>query len=132
LRAFFPALDDIPVEHAWEGPIDVSSDRLPFFATIPGSHVHYGAGYTGNGVGPSWLGGRLLASLALGEDVTSPLVRREPVRLPPEPLRTLGALLVRRALLAIDEAEAGGRRAPRGARVAAGLPRALGLRIASR
>jgi glycine/D-amino acid oxidase-like deaminating enzyme len=132
LRSFFPALDDVPVEHAWEGPIGVSSDRLPFFATLPGTRIHYGTGYTGNGVGPSWLGGRLLASLALGDDVSSPLVRREVPRLPPEPLRTLGAWLVRRALLAIDEAEATGRPAPAGARAVASLPRALGLRVASR
>ena len=36
LRTLLPALSDVPVEHAWEGPIDVSSDRLPFFATVPG------------------------------------------------------------------------------------------------
>ena len=132
LRSFFPALDDVPVEYAWEGPIAVSSDRLPFFATIPGTRIHYGAGYTGNGVGPSWLGGRLLAALALDEDVTSPLVRRDPVRLPPEPLRTLGARLVRCALLAIDEAEASGRAPSPVARSVAALPRALGLPVASR
>jgi glycine/D-amino acid oxidase-like deaminating enzyme len=132
LRAFFPALDDVPVEHAWEGPIDVSSDRLPFFATMPSARIHYGAGYTGNGVGPSWLGGRLLASLALGDPVSSPLVTRTPVRLPREPLKTLGASLVRRALLSVDEAEAGGRPAPPVARVVAALPRAIGLPIASR
>ena len=132
LRAFFPALDDVPVEHAWEGPIDVSSDRLPFFATMPGARIHYGAGYTGNGVGPSWLGGRLLASLALGDPMSSPLVTRAPVRLPREPLKTLGAMLVRRALLAIDEAEARGRQAPPLARAMVALPRAIGLPIASR
>jgi glycine/D-amino acid oxidase-like deaminating enzyme len=132
LREFFPGLDDVPVEHAWEGPIDVSSDRFPFFATIPGTRVHYGSGYTGNGVGPSWLGGRLLASLVLGEPVSSPLVHRAPARLPPEPLRTLGARLVGRALLAIDDAEATGAPPPATARAAAALPRALGLRIASR
>jgi glycine/D-amino acid oxidase-like deaminating enzyme len=132
LRAFFPGLADVAVEHAWEGAIDVSSDRFPFFATIPGTRVHYGAGYTGNGVGPSWLGGRLLASLVLGEPVSSPLVHRAPARLPPEPLRTLGARVVGRALLAIDDAEAAGRPPPPAARAVAALPRALGLRIASR
>ena len=132
LRAFFPALDDVPVEHAWEGPIDVSSDRLPFFATMPGARIHYGAGYTGNGVGPSWLGGRLLASLVLGDPVSSPLVTRAPVRLPREPLKMIGAMLVRRALLAVDEAEARGRRAPPVARAMVALPRAIGLPIASR
>ena len=41
------------------GPIDVSADHLPVFGTVPGTRVHYGAGYTGNGVGPSWLGGQI-------------------------------------------------------------------------
>ena len=132
LRTFFPALDDVAIEHRWEGPIDVSSDRLPFFATVPGTRVHYGAGYTGNGVGPSWIGGRLLASLALGEEVTSPLVRRRPQHLPPEPLRSLGAALVRSAVLAVDDAESAGRPAPRVARAVAALPAVLGLRIATR
>jgi glycine/D-amino acid oxidase-like deaminating enzyme len=131
LRAFFPALHDVAVEYAWEGPIDVSSDRLPFFATVPGTRIHFGAGYTGNGVGPSWLGGQLLAGLALGDDVSSPLVQREPARLPPEPLKTIGAQLVRRALLAVDEAEARNRPAPL-ARAVAALPRVFGLRVASR
>src|SRR5439155_16420203 len=58
LRRIFPALADVPVAARWEGAIDVSSDRLPFFATVPGTRVHYGIGYTRNGVDPSWLGVR--------------------------------------------------------------------------
>ena len=132
LRQIFPALAGVRVAARWSGAIDVSSDRLPVFGTVPGSRVHYGAGYTGNGVGPSWLGGRILASLALGEEVLSPLARRRVPPLPPEPLRTLGARLVRRALLAVDDAEAAARRPPRGAVAVARLPELLGLRVASR
>ena len=40
----------------------------PFFGTVPGTRIHYGAGYSGHGVGPSWLGGQILARLALGVD----------------------------------------------------------------
>ena len=32
------------IERSWGGPIDVSSDHLPFFGTVPGARVHYGAG----------------------------------------------------------------------------------------
>ena len=42
---------------------------------VPGTRMHYGAGYTGNGVGPSWLGGQILASLALGLDDAWPACR---------------------------------------------------------
>ncbi len=132
LRSFFPALADVPVARSWEGPIDVSSDRLPFFSTIPRTRVHVGAGYTGNGVGPSRLGGELLAALALGDAPTSPLVTRRPVLLPSEPIRSLGASLVRRALLSVDDAESAGRRPRRAATAVAALPARLGLPITSR
>jgi glycine/D-amino acid oxidase-like deaminating enzyme len=135
LRRLLPALADVRVEYRWEGPIDVSSDRFPVFRTVPGARIHYGAGYTGNGVGPSWLGGQVLASLALGADdewSRLPLVTRSVPRLPPEPLRALGQRVVGRALLAIDDAEAAGRRPKPLARALAAAPRALGLRIASR
>jgi glycine/D-amino acid oxidase-like deaminating enzyme len=135
LRTLLPALADIPVEHAWEGPIDVSSDRLPFFATVPGTRVHYGAGYTGNGVGPSWLGGQILASLATGADdrwSNLPIVGRAQARLPREPLRSVGQALITRALLAIDDAEAAGTKPNVAARALAATPGLLGFQIASR
>jgi glycine/D-amino acid oxidase-like deaminating enzyme len=132
LRTIFPALADVPVAARWEGAIDVSSDRFPVFATVPGTRTHYGVGYTGNGVGPSWLGGRILAALALGDDAPSPLVRRSVPGLPPEPLRTIGAQVVRRALLAVDDAESSGRTPPRWATSLARLPELVGLRVASR
>jgi len=135
LRTLLPGLADVAVEYAWEGPIDVSSDRLPFFRTVPGTRIHFGAGYTGNGVGPSWLGGQILASLAMRADdewANLPLVTRKVPRLPPEPLSSVGQAIVRRALLAIDDAEAAGRRPAVTARAVAATPRLLGLRIASR
>ncbi|HTZ06249.1 MAG TPA: FAD-dependent oxidoreductase, partial [Gaiellaceae bacterium] len=90
LRRLLPGLAGARVERAWGGPIDVSADHLPFFSTKPGTRIHYGAGYSGHGVGPSWLGGRILASLALGSDdewTRLPLATRRVPRLPPEPLR---------------------------------------------
>jgi glycine/D-amino acid oxidase-like deaminating enzyme len=132
LRAFLPALSDVPIAARWEGPIDVSADRLPFFGTIPGTRIHYGAGYTGNGVGPSWLGGQLLAALATEQRPDSPLVTRPLASLPREPLRSIGAALVRRAILSIDEAESLGGRPSLVARGVAALPGLLGVTVASR
>ena len=68
LRRLLPGLDGVRVERIWGGPIDVSADHLPFFGTVPGTRIHYGLGYSGNGVGPSYLGGQILASLAAGRD----------------------------------------------------------------
>lgn len=135
LRTLLPRLAEVRVERSWSGPIDVSADRLPFFGTVPGTRIHYGAGYSGNGVGPSWVGGRVLASLALGdEDEWSalPLVTRRACRLPPEPLRFVGGVAVRAATLAVERAKADGRRASSVARAVAAVPRVLRLPIATR
>jgi glycine/D-amino acid oxidase-like deaminating enzyme len=135
LRRLLPALAEARVTHAWGGPIDVSSDHLPFFGTIPGTHIHYGAGYSGHGAGPSWLGGQILARLALGVDdelTRLPLVTRRVPKLPPEPFRRLGGGLVRASIMACEEAEEEGRRGSVPARAGAALPRLLGMSVGTR
>jgi glycine/D-amino acid oxidase-like deaminating enzyme len=135
LRRLLPGLADARITHAWGGPIDVSSDHLPFFGTVPGTRVHYGAGYSGHGVGPSWLGGQILARLVLGVDdelTRLPLVTRRVPKLPPEPIRRLGGGLVRASIMACEEAEENGRRAPLPARAGAALPRLLGMSVGTR
>jgi len=135
LRRLLPGLADVRVERAWGGPIDVSADHLPFFRTRPGTRIHYGAGYSGHGVGPSWLGGRILASLALGADdewTRLPLATRAVPRLPREPFRRVGGGLVRWAIMSCEAAEEQGRSAPVAARAAAALPRLLGIELGTR
>jgi glycine/D-amino acid oxidase-like deaminating enzyme len=135
LRRLLPGLAGVRVERAWGGPIDVSADHLPFFRTKPGTRIHYGAGYSGHGVGPSWLGGRILASLALGADdewTRLPLATRHVPRLPGEPFRRLGGGLVRWAIMSCEAAEEEGRRPPPAARLGAALPRLLGMELGTR
>jgi glycine/D-amino acid oxidase-like deaminating enzyme len=135
LRFLLPGLAEARVERAWGGPIDVSADHFPFFGTLPGTRVHYGAGYSGNGVGPSWLGGRILARLALGveDELTAlPLVNRRIRPLPLEPIKRLGGGLVRGAALRAEEAEQDGRRPALPLRAIAALPRVVGLRVGTR
>jgi glycine/D-amino acid oxidase-like deaminating enzyme len=135
LRFLLPELAEVRIERAWGGPIDVSADHFPFFGTVPGTRVHYGAGYSGNGVGPSWLGGQILARLALGIDdelTRLPLVNRHVRPLPPEPIKGLGGAVVRGAALRVEEAEEAGRRAALPLRAVASLPRVLGLRVGTR
>jgi len=135
LRRLLPSLAGVRIERAWGGPIDVSADHLPFFGTLPGTRIHYGAGYSGNGVGPSWVGGETLASLALGADddwTRSPLVTRHVPRLPREPFRYVGGALVRAAIMACEAADEDGRQPPLPARAGAALPRLLGIRIGTR
>jgi glycine/D-amino acid oxidase-like deaminating enzyme len=135
LRRLLPGLAGARVERAWGGPIDVSADHLPFFGTVAGTTIHYGLGYSGHGVGPSWLGGQILASLATGRDdewTQLPLATRRVPALPPEPLKRLGGGLVRAAIIAREEAEEDGRRAGLGVRAVAGLPRVLRMQIGTR
>lgn len=135
LRLLLPDLAGARIEASWSGPIDVSADKLPRFGTVPGTRVHFGSGYSGNGVGPSWLGGQILASLVLGaQDEWSalPLVERRTRRLPPEPFRYAGGKVVRWGTLAVERSLADGRRPSAPARAAAAIPRLLRMPIGTR
>ncbi len=130
LVRFFPQLRGRNVTHAWGGPIDVSPTHLPIFGSR--GRVHHGFGFTGNGVGPSYLGGEILARLALDRrDERTRLAIVEPHRklFPPEPFRYVGGSLIRRALLAKDAAEDERRKAGAATAFVAGLPSRLGLRL---
>lgn len=99
---WFPHLRDVRLTHAWGGAVDRAPGHLPFVGTL-GEHgnLHYGLGYSGNGVGPSALIGRVLGRRVLGvedEYTTCALVSGPPGYLPPEPFRSLGGILVREAV----------------------------------
>jgi len=128
----FPALRGRRIEHAWGGPIDVSPTHVPVVGSLSAAPVHYAFGYTGNGVAPSRLAARALASMAL--DRRDPhtrlaLVEPEPVRVPPEPLRYAGGTIVRAALLRRERLEEEGRRADWLTRFVAGVPARIGIHI---
>jgi glycine/D-amino acid oxidase-like deaminating enzyme len=136
LVRLFPAFEGVPIEAAWGGPINVSGLNLPFFGTT-GRHrnVHHGLGYTGNGVAPSHLGGKILASLVFGaEDGFSRLgvVTRTPKRFPPEPIRSPGMLIANAAIRRKDDLEDAGRLVDPFTMFVAGLPRRLGFNLGPR
>ncbi|HVI52031.1 MAG TPA: FAD-binding oxidoreductase [Candidatus Sulfotelmatobacter sp.] len=111
-RRVYPHLGDVEIEHAWSGPIDRTYDSVPMFGHLTDApHIVYGLGWSGNGVGPSRIGGRILASLALGLDdewSRCGLVNRKVKAFPPEPIRYVGGLLVRNAVFRKETAEAKG------------------------
>jgi glycine/D-amino acid oxidase-like deaminating enzyme len=136
LRRWFPSLAGVRIEDAWGGPIDVDDDHRPWFGTLPGGRVHFGLGYSGNGVAPSILGGRILAALATGhaaDDETASLAivgdGATPRAFPPEPFRYVGARIFREALVRRESAEEAGRRPSRLARAVSGVPRRLGYHL---
>jgi glycine/D-amino acid oxidase-like deaminating enzyme len=135
LWRMFPSFEGVPIEAAWGGPINVSGFTLPFFGTTGRGNVHYGLGYTGNGVGPSHLGGKILAALALhAQDGFTRLavVTRTPKRFPPEPIRSPGMLVANTAIRRKDDLEDAGRRVGPLTRFVARLPRRLGYNLGPR
>jgi hypothetical protein len=113
VRRGFPALADLPFVDSWYGPIDRTRSGLPLFGKLP-KHpdILYGYGFSGNGIATTPIGGRILASLALGErDEWSQcgLVRAAERWLPPEPIRYVGAHMVRAAIRHKDALDHQGR-----------------------
>ena len=132
LHRMLPSFRDVPIDAGWGGPIDVSGAHLPFFGTFENGAVHYGLGYTGNGVGPAHFGGRILALRALGryEDVLGlPFVDADPLRFPPEPIRSPGALIANTAIRRKDEFEDRGQEPNPLVDFVARLPRRLGYHL---
>jgi glycine/D-amino acid oxidase-like deaminating enzyme len=131
LVGFFPGLAGRRLEHAWGGPIDVSPTHLPTAGSLDGP-IHYGFGYTGNGVGPSHMVAASLASLALDRrDEASRLafVESRGARVPPEPFRFLGGAIIRRALLRRERAIQGGERPGAVTRAVAAIPERIGIHV---
>src|SRR3954447_8801878 len=126
LPQLVPATRGARVDYAWGGAVDRSVNGLPFFGVLPGrARVVYGAGFSGNGVGPCFVGGRVMASLALRRDEEwsgGGLVHAAPPgRFPPEPIRWAGGQLVRRAVERKERIESAGGRADTLSRALAAL-----------
>ncbi len=113
LRKIYPELADVPITSTWTGPIDREKNGLPIVSRLGGREdIVYAAGFSGNGVGPTFVVARMLASLALerrDEWSECPLVRRPLRHFPPEPIRFIGGQLVGAAIAAKDRAEDAGR-----------------------
>jgi glycine/D-amino acid oxidase-like deaminating enzyme len=134
LRRWFPTLDDVRIEDAWGGPIDITDDHRPWFDTLSGGRIHFGLGFSGNGVAPAILAGRVLAALVAGpgaDDAAAslPLVGATPRAFPPEPFRGLGARVFREAVVRREAAEEAGRAPSWLTAAITRIPRRLGYHL---
>jgi glycine/D-amino acid oxidase-like deaminating enzyme len=132
LRDYFPTLAGRRITHAWGGPVDVSPTHLPLVTPLRGGRAFLAAGYTGNGVGPSHMVGRTLASLALDRhDNHSRLafVDPSPPSVPPEPFHWLGGETIRRALVSKENAQLANRRVDPVSSLIARIPELIGFHI---
>ncbi|MGC1853621.1 MAG: FAD-dependent oxidoreductase [Solirubrobacterales bacterium] len=132
LREYFPGLAGRKLTHAWGGPIDVSPTHVPLVVPLPGGTAFAAAGYTGNGVGPSYMVGRTLASLALDRRDTPsrlPFIDPAPQRVPPEPFHWLGGEVIRRALVSKEKAELAGKAPNPFSSLISRIPKLVGFHI---
>jgi len=109
----FPQLEGVRFTHAWAGAIDTCSRFSVFFGRKFDGKLAYAAGYTGLGVGATRWGARVCLDLVdgLGTARTQlSLVRKKPLPFPPEPFRSAGVWVTRRALARADSRE--GKRGP--------------------
>ncbi len=124
LRDAYPNIPGMRIEQHWSGPIDRSTDGLPLLGELGGNAaILHGVGWSGNGVGPSIAGAKSLANRALErEDDTavSALWNRPVAKFPPDPIRYLGAHLVREGVKRKERAERDGREPAWPTRVLAG------------
>jgi glycine/D-amino acid oxidase-like deaminating enzyme len=134
LLRIFPALEGRAITHAWGGPIDVSPSHIAQVGTLPGAPVHFAFGYTGNGVGPTHLAARALASLALDRRdryTALPIVGADAgAWVPPEPLAWLGGSVVRGAFLRRERAWERDEQPDLVTRALCAVPKALGIHVA--
>ena len=68
MLAVFPQLDDVAVEYAWGGFVDITMNRAPDFGRLPSidSNVYYLQGFSGHGLGLTGLAGKLAAEAIAG------------------------------------------------------------------
>ena len=57
----FPTLKSVGIDYAWSGKIGVSIRRMPQLGRIQDSNVLYATGYSGHGLAPTHMSGRVLA-----------------------------------------------------------------------
>lgn len=66
LAKIFPALADVGVDYHWGGDIAISINRIPQFGRIE-DNTYYVQGYSGHGVAPTHLAGKMLADIVCGD-----------------------------------------------------------------
>jgi len=106
----YPTLSGVKITHDWSGAVERTPNALPLIGRLGRSrpHIVHGVGWSGHGVGPSYLGAKMLASLALGirdEWSEAGIVDQPMGAFPPEPVRYLGGMLVRSAVTRKEYAE---------------------------
>jgi glycine/D-amino acid oxidase-like deaminating enzyme len=110
LRRVYPSLKDVKIDYDWLGPIDCVPAHVPMFGNLTGhENIYYAVGWNGTGLAQIPACSRILSSMVLGLDdqwAHSKLINQATAKsLPPEPIRYIGATIVRAALIRKNAAE---------------------------
>ncbi|MCY1314081.1 Gamma-glutamylputrescine oxidoreductase [compost metagenome] len=62
----FPQLKDVRIDYTWGGQIGISMNRIPQVGTLD-KNIYFAQGYSGHGVAPTHLMGRLIAEAIAGQ-----------------------------------------------------------------
>lgn len=62
----FPQLQGVQIDYAWGGHIDITMNRAPDFGHA--GPIYWAQGFSGHGIVPSCVAGRVLANAILGKD----------------------------------------------------------------
>jgi gamma-glutamylputrescine oxidase len=66
MRKVFPQLKNTRIDFEWGGNIAISINRIPQLGRIHGN-TYYAQGYSGHGVAPTHLAGKVLADIIAGD-----------------------------------------------------------------
>ncbi|MEZ5219343.1 MAG: FAD-dependent oxidoreductase [Ilumatobacteraceae bacterium] len=116
LHELFPPLRDVRIAHRWGGPLGVPRDWICSVGHDRTRRLAWAGGYVGDGVGTSYLSGRMLASSITGIDdpvLTLPWFGHHSPDWEPEPVRWAAIRAAGRLTRWIDAVEHRGGRAPR-------------------
>ena len=92
-RFRFPMLKEVPMEYCWGGRLCLSRNNVPVFGEID-NNLYAACCQNGLGTAKGTISGKLIAELACGDDsslLQGQQAGPDPVRLPPEPIASIGA-----------------------------------------
>ena len=86
----FPQLSDVKMDMGWAGPVCGTVHCISTIGPLKGGRLFYALGYSGHGVGPTHLAGKIARDFLLDKKTAErelPMATVKPVWLPPGPLR---------------------------------------------
>lgn len=104
--ATYPQLEGVRFTHQWGGMIDTSTQFCVTSDVVSRGRIAYAVGFTGLGVAATRFGAQVMLDQLTGEQtdrLALDLVRKHPLRFPPEPARALGVNLSRWSMAREDE-----------------------------